>query len=506
MTSPRGFGITTATPLQRAVFRLVEGRSLGELYDHPHVLAAMGDVRTLVGIRPRRITFVAGIRTIKSMVAAGIALQSTQGANCQGLATGETPRFPVVSTAKDNANVIYRDHLLGVVLKSEELKAFLLKEPTADTAVFRHPTGRPIEIKVVAGARAGATLVARWLVGCVFDEAPRMCGVEDGVVNLEHMSSAIAGRMRPGAQEFRIGSPWAPTGPVYQDVQERERAPGPDLVVVRARADWLNPFWWTPERMAELRERDPDAYKTDVEAEFVDAEEALIGQVVVEACTGDYEHIPYEPGHDYSAAMDPATRGNAWTLVVADRYKGKKRIVFAKQWVGSKSRPLRPSEVLEEASNVLQGEDGTGGFRLDWVYSDQWAADALKDIAHDCGLTLVEEPWTSKKIWDAYMALRDGMTDGSVEICRNRQLTQDLRMVRKRVTPNGMSIHLPKTADGRHCDYAPAVARVLNRWFAEEKEPRPAPGPELANMEALERMRNAQRAFDEAQNREWWEG
>lgn len=493
-----GFGLTAATDLQRAICRVIEGRPLGDLADHPHVIEAIG--RVPPGLRPRRVTLVAGIRTAKSLIIAAAALNAAMTCNLDGLGPGEIPRFPVVSTSKDNARVIFHDHLVGTLRSRPGLQRLMIDEPTAESVLIRHPSGRPVEIRVTAGSKAGASLVARWLVGVAFDEAPRMVGEDAGVINLDHMRSAVQGRLRPGAQEFDIGSPWAPMGPVYEDVQKHLHKPTAAVMVIKARADWLNPYWWTPERAAELKAVDETAYQTDFLANFADAEEALIPSATIEACTKTWTHQDPQPGHDYSAAIDPATRGNAWSFVIADRHRGKNRIVWAQEWLHSKTDPAKPSVILAEIAEKLRE------YGLDWCYTDQWAADALVDIAEDVGLTLLIEDWTARGKYDAFRALRDAMMEGTVELCNHPALTGDLRLVKKVVTQNGVSIKLPKVGS-RHCDFAPATARALHRWLDDEEEQPPAEGTrERADWEAAQRQAAAARQIEHDNEQPWWAG
>ena len=43
-------------------------------------------------------------------------------------------------------------------------------------------------------------------------------------------------------------------------------------------------------------------------------------------------------------------------------------------------------------------------------------------------------------------------------------LLRDLASVRRRVTQAGLTYHLPKTPDGRHADYVPALALALSAF------------------------------------------
>lgn len=508
LTSEHGFGLTTATPLQRAICRIADGKPLGELAKHPHVLAAIGDTSPIDGKRPRAIDLLAGIRTFKSLFAAVLAVMATRTVDFSRLGPGEIPRFSILSITKDLAHVIFR-HLIGNLLARPNLRSLLIGEPTADTAMLRTSSGVPLEVKVVAGARAGASVVARWSAGIVNDEAPRMLGQDEGVVNLADTHAAVAGRLLPGAQEINIGSPWAPFGPMYDSQAKHWKKPTTDLVVVRARADWLNPVWWTPERAEELRRADPTAYQTDFLAEFADAEEAMYPLAMLEASTraGPLD-VPRETGHEYVAAMDPATRGNAWTLVVATRTGRKKRVVLARQWQGSRLQPLKPAVVLAEIASLLS-EYGLG-----WCYTDQWAADPLRELAltakdadgHATPLDLVVEDWTAANKTAAHMALQAEMAEGYVELPPDPRVAKDFKVVKKRVTQNGIAIDMPQTSDGRHADYAAAVAKCLHRWIEEDRQAAPPAGTS-AYWQERERQDIAAEIdqIEQQQGREWWQ-
>lgn len=263
------FGIGTPSPLQLALWRLIDGRPLGELSEHPDVVAAIGNVAALpVGERPKEVVLVAGVRTGKSLTAAGIAFLATQTVDVSRMGPGEVPRFSIVSLSRDLGQVTF-DHLIGRVQAHPHARKLLVGEPTSTSAMFRHPSGKPVEVSVVAAAKAGASLVARWSAGVVFDEAPRMAGELDGIaVNLDDMIASVEGRLLPGAQIDPFGSAWAPMGPVYDRVQKHWGSPTRDLVVVRGTGPQLNPSWWTPQRCADLQRKNPRAYRTDVLGEF----------------------------------------------------------------------------------------------------------------------------------------------------------------------------------------------------------------------------------------------
>jgi hypothetical protein len=462
LTSPSGFALP-ASPMQRAICRASEGAPLGELSQIPEVARAFSSFPTKP---PEEVVLLSGIRTGKSLISAAAAVKASQSCDVSKLGPGEVPRVSIVSLTEDLGKVTF-GHLLGNLQARPGLQRLVMGRPAGDSVMVRHPSGRPIEVRVVAGARAGASLVARWSAGVIFDEAPRMVGQEDGVVNLDDCRAATLGRMLPGSQIWYIGSPWAPFGPVWKMAQN----PGPGQLVIRAPAFVMRPDHWTPERCEALRISDPMVHKTDVLAEFADPETALFASVDVDACTREQLVLEVQWGHTYFAAIDPATRGNAWTLVVATRTRdGRMVIVFNREWIGSKVQPLSPRAVFEEMAADLKP------YRCTEVWSDQHSIDALRDLAEEKELELIERPADAAEKWNRYKSLEARMSDRLIELPPDPVLRADLLGVKRKVTQSGVTIVLPLTANGRHCDYAPAVTLALARYLDDPEPPPPEKG------------------------------
>lgn len=493
-TSPDYFGVTTATAVQRAVCRIVDGRPLGEVADDPLVARALSswtdptrtvDVRKPIA-RPKSMVYLAGTRCGKTRFAASLAVRLAMTCDLAHLMPGEIPRVPIVSLSLDLADVMF-SQLSVTCTMQPKLRAWLLEEPTAGLVLLRHPSGRPVEITVSAGKKAGGSLVARWVPGVIFDEAPRMTGSSDGsVVNLTDMRTAVETRLLPGAIALELGSPWAPFGPVYETTEQYHGAPADGVLVVRAKAWWLNPSWWTKERREEMAQsKKPEvrtALRTDGEAEFTTPEEAMYGHEAIEKSTRHGPaSLPRERGQEYVATMDPATRGNAWTLVVATKRRtGKLAVAHAQQWIGSKSAPLSPKAVIKEIAGIL------ARYGLNVVETDQWATDFVREMASDEGLSIVEHTWDSANKWQAFKAFGEKLDDGLVELAPVPEVAEDLKRVKKRVTQQGVQIVLPKTADGRHCDFAPAIVLALSRYLDDAAAPPPATKQEAVEREVEE--------------------
>lgn len=461
LTDPLAFGLTTASPLQRAICRIADGIELGELAKDPTVIAALGHTIEVPDSPPWEMAVLSGIRTAKSLIAACGAFHMAVTADVSSLRPGEIPRVSVVSLKKDLADVIM-NHLVGSLKASPLMRGFLMGEPSGDGLLVRHPSGTPVEICVVAGGRAGASLVARWSAGCIFDEFPRMCGGDDGVVNWDDQRRAVVHRLLKGCKLWHIGSPDAPYGPAYDMVVEHHGKPTAELVVIRAPAPAMNPVWWTPERIAEERRKDKDGAKTDIDAEFRTPDEAMYALESIKKCTRTLP-LSYErkPGCTYYAAMDPATRGNGWTLIVVTRALGKTVVVRAEEWIGTRDEPLDPGDTLEQIASILTS------YGVTVVHSDQAMGDALIKLGRMKGLSIAQWTLNGAQKFDKYLAIRTHMDRGLLELPPTPHLRSDLLHIRKRVTPDGVRVQLPQTSDGRHCDYGPSLMLALSKALPE---------------------------------------
>lgn len=451
-----------ATPTQRAACRVLEGRPLDELWKRKRVRDAFRNVRPPEHA-PFEFVWLAAIRGAKSLLASALAYRAAMTVDLSKLLPGETARIPIVSVDKDKAAIIY-NHLVGTMLARRSLTEYLAEDPTDGFVRLRRPDGKIVEILVTAGRRAGASLVGRWLAGCYFDEAARMLGADEAVVNLETCREAILGRMLPGAQILYPSSPYQPDGPVYNWVEERWGKPTADFVVMRAPGKSVNPEYWTDDRANNLKRRSPIAYRTDFLAEFADAEYSVFSADDIDACMRENaEPIKPEPLHAYVATMDPATRSNAWTLTIwtctEPPPKPEYSVVLAKQWVPRGER-LSPLNVLNEIADALQP------YGIHDVYTDQWSVDTLADLAcmlrpgpqgEPRALSLLEEKTTVETRYDGYKNLEILIGERRLSLPRDPVVKQDLVRVKRRVTPDGIKFVLPRGDGGRHADYVPAL-------------------------------------------------
>lgn len=462
LTHPDAAHLTTATPVQRAICRMLDGIDLGDLWDDAQVRLAFSGAKP-PPVPPQTAIVLCGTRGAKSLISACKAVRSSLFCDLDELGEGDEIMTPVLATSRKGARAVFT-HIKALVY-SKAVRGRLLGEPKGESLSLAHiATGREVEVAVTAASKHAGNLVSRWLASCIFDEAPRMAGEEEGKLNLDDARRAIPDRIRPGGFEGLIGSPWAPYGPVFDLVRDHEGRPSEEVMVVRATAPMLNPKWWTPERAEKLKKKDIFTYTTSYLAQFADPENALIPtELLAKATDAGWLEKPALENDPYSyvAAMDPATRGNAWTLVVfrcvGVDANGRHKLeqVRAEQWIGRPKEPLSPKKTLEEIKLILAQYD------LAEVMTDQLALDFIADIAESIGLAVLGYHVGPDDKMLMCEQIRQALVEDRLRLLDCRQQFADLQRVKKRPTTNGVTIQLPVSGDSRHCDFVPAVGLCM---------------------------------------------
>lgn len=465
LCSPLGFDLAKATPVQRARCRIGDGLPLGELAADPAVVQMVGGREALAalpserGVTPATVVDLSSIRSAKTLMAVCRATRAIFSVNVDGLRIGEVPRVALYSLKLSRGKVAFR--MLRALFQRPALAPLVLSE-TAESLLVRHSSGCPIEIVCVAGGRSAQDFVGDWLAGVIADEAPRMLGRDDGVVNLSDVLTAVQGRVLAGGQVQLIGSPWAPNGPVYDLTQEHFGKPSDAIVVLRSTGPQNNPEHFTPERCAQMERSDPVAFSTSVLAEFADPEAGLLSVVAVRRSTREEPlELPPEPDTRYGAHVDVG-RGR-WTLAIVacedeeeddrdeDGPMRRYRVALAREVLSSD-----PDTAWAEIARLCRR------YGVTTVTVDQYAGAESGAIARRYGLTCRQRDWTPASRLEAFENLATLIAAGRVELSPDRTLRRDLLSVKKRAKQTGgFDIRLPHTSDHRHADFAPALAAAV---------------------------------------------
>ena len=478
----RGFNGGKASRVQRAICRVADGRPLDELANDEIVRRVFGGdaaIAALPSVPPLETYIVAAIRCGKSMMTAALAVHTALTIDLSRIAKTEIARVAIVSLDRDKAAIVML-HIMGAMEGPLGQHVMLKPKPSAERIYMRRADGRVVEIVIAAGKRGGDNLVSRWTVAVIFDEACRMNGEEDGVVNFDHMRAAVIERLRllrqhgAMARLIAVSSPWAAHGPVYEAVQEFFGRPTERLVVIRATGPELCPDIWTPAACEAARNDPRGSYENDVLGEFIDPESGWLTATDVRKATRSLplERVPF-PGDmrvRYVATMDPALTGNAWTFVVAgreahpsgDELKDTFHVACARQWQGTAAKPLRAKTIFAEMRELMRP------YRLREVFTDRWSGALLQEVGEDGGVDVHVSRDTPEQTAKHYDDFRILLTHDRLELAPLPAFTSDLLSVRKKLAPGGAVRYvLPVSRDGRHADFAPAGVLAIARLLGE---------------------------------------
>lgn len=493
LTSKKAFNLTTATPLQRAICRVAEGKGTG--LPAAAVQEYFGAEPPL-GLVPSLMVLVCGVRSGKSLIAGCAAFFSALTADLSHIPLHERARVVIVAPTIANAQMTFR-LLTGAINSAPALKAVVVSGlDNKEEITVRRADGRFVDIVIVAAHRGGVTLRGTWLAGYVLEETAFFGAEATGyVVSGEELLRAAATRLVPGGQGWIISSPMGPSGLLYDLWKTHFGQPG-EVVIVHAPTLAMNSITVNKTMIAEIRKRDPDAAAREYDALWSDADTVLVPAMHIDDAQRPADAFHVEPieGQSYVAAMDPATRGNAWTLVIATRHleKPHQSVVYNKQWIGSKVAPLNPDDVLKQCKDILER------YRVDRAATDQWSADANRAIAKRHGLYLYDISASQVENVEIFTSMATKFADGEVEVPPDPYIRNDLLGIRKKVSSR-ISIVLNKTPDGRHCDYAPAIARVLAMHCGEPVKVPPKRG--TREFIELQRAMEKMKAMEEAEKR-----
>lgn len=476
LTSPEGLGIETASLLQRAICRIVDGTPLDDLLaratetERQAVEAMVGaPLSQLPEVAPVETVLLAPVRTFKTLFAVACATKASQSVDVSPVRPGqEPPRFSVLATQLDTART-FRGHL-EAIKQSPILRRVVVGE-TADSMTLRHPHGPEIEIKCVAAHRGGYSLHSRWSAGVTFSEAPGWHST-DKVVSLEENRDTALGRLLPGASILYEGSPWQPSGWIFDAVRRYHGHPSADILVLwprvidgRTPAEWLNPGYWTPERVARTKRTSPRTYTMHLCNEFGGAAGVFDMDAVVRA-----QEMPKPLDYDAPAPVciiDPSSgKKDSWTWcfcnwvnpvppddafeweplvdhkghiitrrgeikrdergypVLRADYKGPVRPFLAFWGFGSFDgdfwKQRLGSDVVEHIAEQCHRVGATA------VHSDQREAYMLQSEFKRHGLKFTEHPYSMQSKPEAVARVRRWLRDGTIQLPKHDILHREL--------------------------------------------------------------------------------
>jgi hypothetical protein len=261
----------------------------------------------------------------------------------------------------------------------------------------------------------------------------------------------------PGSLLLGISSPYSQTGPLWQVHKEHYGREESDVLVWQASTRIMNPTI-SQVLIDQETEADPEAARSEWEAEFRTDLESFLDPMALEAVTrpGRYE-LPWVRGTFYHAFVDPSGgRVDAAGLGIAHSEQGIVVLDLARKW----KAPHDPGQVVGEMAEILKG------YGVRQVTGDRYAGawPEREFLKHGIIYQASQKDRSS-----LYLELLPMVLSGKVELLENKSLLAELRSLERRTRSGGRDSvdHPPRGKD----DLANACAGALTLAAAVMAQP-----------------------------------
>ena len=326
---------------------------------------------------------------------------------------------------------------------------------------------------------SGASVRGRTYLACVLDELAFFFRNSEGLANdLEIVRALRPGLATTGGKLIGLSSPYAQAGVLWEMYRRHYGREG-DILVWRAPTRVMNPTI-DPDLIARDLEADPEAARSEWEAEFRSDLEAFLPWEALQAVVipGRYE-LPPQAGVHYTAFVDPSGgRGDAAALAIAHSEERKVVLDLARRWPA----PHNPQAVIEEMAQVLRA------YGVRRVVGDRYAGEWPRQEFGRHQIGYEPAPMDKSRIYLDFLPL---VLSGRVEMLDLKRLINELRDLVRRPRSGGRDQvdHPPRGSD----DLANAVAGAVTLAGAGMVRPQPrvrwirgeSPWRELSDLHAL---------------------
>ena len=368
------------------------------------------------------------------------------------LAPGERATIMVIAADRRQARVIMR--YVKALLEIPAL-AELLESETAESVDLTN------RVTIEVGTASHRATRGYTLAAALCDEISFWPQEDSAAPDVEILASLRPAMTTiPGAMLLCASSPYAKKGALWAAFRRFFGVDDPNVLVWRAPTRTMNPT--ISERViAEARERDPDAARSEYDAEFRDdianfvGREALDGAieigVIVRAPLGDISYVAF---------TDPSG-GSSDSMTLAIAHAESERIVL--DFVGERKAPFSPASVVEEFAGVLKQ------YRLSTVTGDRYAGEWPREAFQGFGVAYQVSPLNRSELYLSTLPL---LNSGRVRLLDNQRMAAQFIALERRTSRAGRdSVDHPP---GAHDDIANSVAGALvsaiskqeNSWLA----------------------------------------
>lgn len=423
------------------------------------------DPRKLKDVKINKINLICGRRSGKTLLSAVISIYCSICNNWKPFLK-KTPFATVLIMSHSRE---FSDEVLEIIRSLIETSAVLSalvnkdKKNTSSTMNLKVPwiinqtqiQYSRVQIKVAAASSKTTRGVAACAILC--DEIA-FWNLDE---SMKETDAKIMKAVRPAMKQFRefamlikLSSPGIKQGVLYGEFKKDRAGELPPTYAVFKAPSWvMTPEDVVPsEEFVEEYNLDPDSFDQEYRGNFADSLSFFITPEYIDMAVLKKVEFQAPEGSaiKYTAAIDAAYKGDAFTFSVTAYVNGRLKQYMSKGWRGTRQKPVSSYEVAEFIRNVCKQ------FNIDEVGADQYAFQPLKEIFNTYGVTLKEYTFTpvfKKKI---YFNLKKLIHSQQADLLDNETQTRELKEL---IVEQGQSgnIKIGHPAGGTD-DYADSLA------------------------------------------------
>lgn len=422
------------------------------------------DPKKLKDIKINKINLICGRRSGKTLLSAIIAIYCAIANNWKPFLK-KTPFATVLIMSHSRE---FSDEVLEIIRTLIETSPILNalvnkdKKNSASTMNLKVPwiIGTQIQysrvqIKVAAASSKTTRGVAACAILC--DEIA-FWNLDD---SMKETDAKIMKAVRPAMKQFRefgmlikLSSPGIKQGVLYDEYKKSRAGELPSTYAVFKASSWV----MTPEdvvpsnEFVEEYELDSDSFDQEYRGNFADSLSFFIVPEYIDMAV--LKKVTFQPPEagaiKYTAAIDAAYKGDAFTFVVTAYSNGRLKQFMSKGWKGTKQKPVSSYDVAEFIRNVCKQ------FNIDEVGADQYSFQPLREIFNTYGVTLKEYTFTPAFKKKIYFNLKKLIHSQQADLLDNEVQTRELKELIVEQSGTGQ-IRIGHPSGGTD-DYADALA------------------------------------------------
>jgi hypothetical protein len=431
-------GDLTSWATWRVVLRAAFGIKLDDT--QAKTFAAIAGGRAVPGRRVREMWCAIGRRSGKSRIAALAGAFIAGLVDHRGkLSPGEVGTVLILAASKAQAQTVF--NYCRAFFEAAPLLAQLVEETTADEIRLRG------NIVLACHANSFRTVRGRTLLACIFDEVGFWRDETSTQPDVETYRAILPALATTGGMLVAISSPYAQRGLLYAKHQASFGKDDADVLVIQAPTSVFNPSIDTA-IIERAKAEDPEAARSEWEAEFRGDLATYIDRTIVEACvTAGVRERAFQTRFRYFAHVDPSGGQNdSMTLAIAHAEADRAVLDVALEW----KAPFAPTEVTRDIVQVLRR------YRCTSVSGDAYASGWVAEEFRRHGITYRHSDQNRSEI---FLAFLPQLTSTKAVLLDIPRLTNQIATLERRTGRSGRD-----TIDhmrGAHDDLAVAAAGAL---------------------------------------------